>query len=367
MTASGSCAELLHAIAQQAVWCREPAPFCARVLERSRVWLTGPAPAQAKAAAVLAAVSPDPLAAAVALRWLSGLHHVALQGLQPWAALWPPAASMLGDRALDAALDDAIATAWAQQRPLLQAALARPPQTNEVQRSAALLPGLLHVAAQTGLPLALVEIGASAGLNLWCDKYRHDHGSWAWGPTKSALTLHADWRGPTPPLQAPLQIVRRAGCDAAPVDLAQPDEALRLASFVWADQRERLARLRAAQQVAAAHGGAQGVAVQPARAADFLRQQLPQRRTGEALVLMHSVVWQYIAAEEQADVMAQMQAAGRRASITSPLAWLRLEPPAPDQAVQLRCRLRRGGQEDGTDVLLACCHPHGSWIEWLPA
>jgi len=357
--------DLLDAFARQAVWCREPAPFSARVLERSRLWLTGTSSAQAEAAAALAAAAPDPLAAAVALRWLAGLHHLALLGLQPWAGLWPPAAAPLSDDALDTALDDAIAAAWAQQRPHLQAALARPPQTNEVQRSAALLPGLLHVAAQIGRPLALAEIGASAGLNLWCDQYRHDPGGWAWGPPASALTLQVDWRGPPPPLQAPLQIVRRAGCDAAPVDLAQPGEALRLASFVWADQRGRLARLHAAQQVAVACSAAQGVVVQAARAADFLRRQLQQRRPGEALVLMHSVVWQYIAAEEQADIGAQMQAAGLQADAASPLAWLRFEPPAADQAAELRCRLWRGRADDGTDRLLARCHPHGSRIDWL--
>ena len=365
MDASPGHPELLDAFARQAVWCREPAPFSARVLERSRLWLMGPAPAQAAAAAVLAAAAPDPLAAAVALRWLAGLHHLALLGLQPWAALWPPSAAPLTDSGLDVALDAAIATAWAQQRPLLQAALARPPQTNEVQRSAALLPGLLHVAAQTGLPLALLEIGASAGLNLWCDRYRHDHGVWAWGPTQSPLTLQSDWCGPAPPLQTPLQIVRRAGCDASPVDLVQAGEALRLASFVWADQRERLARLHAARQITAACNAAQGVRVQAARAADFLRQALQSRQHGETAVLMHSVVWQYIAAEEQADITAQMQTAGRQADAALPLAWLRFEPPAPDRAAELRCRVWRGGDGDGVDRLLARCHPHGSRIDWI--
>lgn len=343
---------LLDAFDRQVAWCRQPSPFSARVLDRSRRWLE----ADKEAHAVLSAVDTDPLAAALSLRWLAGLHHLALQGLQPWADLWPPAAGTVTDETLDAA----IRAAWQNQQTALRKALAWPPQTNEVQRSAALLPGLLHVAAQTALPLALVEIGASAGLNLWCDHFRHEHGRWAWGDRNAALTLRSDWVGPAPP-QPRLNIVSRAACDAMPIDLTQPGEGLRLTSFIWADQPERLARLRAAQGVAGACMVRSGLRVQAARAADFVRQQLQQRAAGQALVLMHSVVWQYIASAEQDDISAQMQAAGHAATAEAPLAWLRFEPPAPDKAVDVRCRFWPGGH----DALLARCHPHAARIDWL--
>ena len=349
---------LLDAFDRQIGWCNQPAPFSARVLSRSRRWLAS----EASAHAALAAVDADPLAAAVALRWLAGLHHLALRGLQPWADLWPPAASPVTDAALDAA----ITLAWQTQQPALRKALSLPPQTNEVQRSAALLPGLLHVAAQTPLPLALVEIGASAGLNLWCDQYRHDHGVWAWGDPASTLTLRSEWLGAAPqmpPLPA-LTIASRAGCDAVPIDLGQPGEGLRLTSFIWPDQPERLARLRAAQAVASACMARSGLRVQAAHAADFVRQQLTQRLPGQALVLMHSVVWQYIPRAEQDDIRAQMEAAGSAATADAPLAWLRFEPPAPDLAMELRCRFWPGSV-GGDDRLLARCHPHGARIEWL--
>jgi hypothetical protein len=322
------------------------------VLERSKAWLQ----TDAAAHAALAAVADDPLAAATPLRWLAALHHLALQGLQPWADLWPPGDNTASDRSLDAA----IALAWQTQNEALRKALARPPQTNEVQRSAALLPGLLHVAAQTGLPLAVLELGASAGLNLWCDHYRHEHGSWAWGDTASPLTLRSDWVGPPPP-GASLQIARRAACDTQPVDLAAPGEDLRLASFIWADQPARLARLRAALLVAKACMAGSGVAVQAAGAADFLRAQLRQRQPGQATVLMHSVMWQYMHADEQADIALQMDAAGIAAHAAAPLAWLRFEPPAPDLGVELRCRIWPGG----ADRLLATCHPHAARIHWV--
>ncbi len=296
----------------------------------------------------------------MALRWAGALHHLALRGLQPWAALWPPGGS--GLQATDAELDAAIATAWRDQAATLQAALALPPQTNEVNRSVALLPGLLWVAARAGWPVNLLEIGASAGLNLWCDHYRYDHGRWQWGPPSAALALHSDWQGSVPAeAGANLQITRRAACDANPIALDHPDEGLRLASFIWPEQAERLARLNTARAEAARLMAASGVRVESLPAADFLARELVAPPHGCATVVMHSVVWQYIPAAEQAAITATIEAAGARASADAPLAWLRFEPRAGAGHVELRCRFWPGD----ADHLLARCHPHGARIEWV--
>jgi len=348
---------LIEAFERQVAWCRQPSPFTARLLERTRLWLQAHSDTH-EAHDTLAAIDADPLAAAVALRWAGALHHLALQGLEPWSTMWPPRRA--ADAPSDAEFDAAIAEAWHSQRPALQAALALPPQTNEVQRSAALLPGLLHVAARTGRPLALLEIGASAGLNLWCERHRYDYGSWSWGDPAAALQLQCEWRGPAPAVaEAGLRIVQRAACDANPIDLTQPGEALRLTSFVWPDQAERLARLRTAQRETARWLADEGVAVQAQRASDFVAQQLAAAPQGLATVLMHSIVWQYIGGAEQAAIEAAVAAAAARATATSPLAWLRVEPPAPDKAVEIRCRVWPGGDE----VCLGKAHPHVAWIE----
>jgi len=348
-----AAARLLDAFDRQVGWCKQGAsPFSARVLACSRSWLAG----HEEALSSLAAVSEEPLAAAVSLRWLAGLHHLALLGREPWASLWPPQ----GCHVNDGSIAEAIALAWRGEHAHMRAALANAPQTNEVQRSVALLPGLLHAALATDKPLVLNEIGASAGLNLWCDHYRHEHRSWAWGDRAAALTLCADWQGASPPVRAGLHIVERAGCDMQPVDLLQAGEDLRLMSFIWADQAERMARIRAAIGVARAHMLEQRVSVRSQRAAAFVRERLLERRPGAAWVLMHSVVWQYIPAAEQADISAQMEAAGVAATASTPLAWLRFEPPRPDLRIELRCRLWPGGE----DRLLAICHPHGAKIEW---
>jgi hypothetical protein len=188
---------------------------------------------------------------------------------------------------------------------------------------------------------------------------------WAWGDPRAALPLRCDWRGAAPPAAAgaELHIATRAGCDAQPVDLALPGEDLRLCSFIWPDQAERLARLRAAMAIARQQQASTGVRVQPLRAAAFVRQQLASRPAGHAGVLMHSVVWQYIDAAEQADITQQMQQAGAAATAQAPLDWLRFEPPRPDQGVELRCRIWPGG----ADELLAVCHPHATWVHWQAA
>ena len=359
-----TCNALLDAFDCQVAWCAAPAPFTARVLARSRHWLQH----DAAAAAAFDALSTDPAAAAVPLRWAAALHHLALQGAEPWRSLWPSAGNQVDasarqlDDALDDALDNAIKRAWSLHRPQVQSALASPPQTNEVQRSAALLPGLLHVAAATGLPLVLLEIGASAGLNLWPDRYRHDHAAWQWGDAASPLTLRCDWQGPPPAAGgADMRIVRRAGCDARPIDLAQPGANLRLASYIWPEQVHRLARLHAACAAAAPWLKQDHVTVERQSAADLLRREVSACSHGVATVLMHSVVWQYIDADEQAAITQTMHDAGQAATADRPLAWLRLEPPAQGAGdFELRCRLWPGGN----DRLLAHAHPHVSHLHW---
>jgi hypothetical protein len=347
---------LLAAFAQQAQWCAEPAPFSSRVLQAAGRWLAQDQTTHDEIAAL--AGDAGPIAAALPLRLLAGLHHLALLGVRPWQALWPPNETTPDD----ATLESAVAHAWHFRHEHMQRAMAVPPQTNEVQRSAVLLPGLLHVAAQTGLPLALVEIGASAGLNLWADQYRYEAGSWAWGAADSALVLTPEWAGAAPP-QADLRIDYRAACDAQPVDLSAEGEALRLASFIWADQPERLARLQAAAVIASREMATSGVKVQAAPAPTFLRQQLSLRLPGQAMVVMHSVMWQYMSSAEQAAIQMLLQTAGSSATPDTPLAWLRMEPPQPDVRMELRCRIWPGGD----DVLLAHCHPHGAKVDWQTA
>src|SRR5207253_1719152 len=91
----------------------------------------------------------------------------------------------------------------------LTAFLDSPPQTNEVSRSAALLPGYLAIARLAGLPLAIREIGASAGLNLFFDRYSYDYGRFGWGEPAARTRIACEWRGPKSNLAATIDVAER--------------------------------------------------------------------------------------------------------------------------------------------------------------
>jgi hypothetical protein len=120
-------------------------------------------------------------------------------------------------------------------------------QTNEVQRSWALLPALLSLA--DGRPLDLVELGPSAGLNLVWDRYAYRYSSGAWGDGPLELTGDDRVAPPSALLGTEVRVARRRGIDRHPIDVTTDEGALLLQSFVWADQADRLARLRAAVDV----------------------------------------------------------------------------------------------------------------------
>ena len=130
----------------------------------------------------------------------------------------------------------------------LHEALAIAPQTNEVGRSVALLVGLFDLAAATGCRrVRLLELGASAGLNLLLDRFRVVGDGWSWGPEASPVQLLGAVHGAIVP--AELEIVEARGCDLDPVDATSDQGRLRLTSFVWpfdVHRHERLAGALAA-------------------------------------------------------------------------------------------------------------------------
>ena len=250
----------------------------------------------------------------------------------------------------------AVLQALGRHRAFIAAFLQSPPQTNEVGRSAVLLGGFLLVAARTGLPLNLLEIGASAGLNMIWDRYGYSVGGRPWGDPTSPVQLEPIWSGALPPLDAAMSIAKRAGCDVAPVNLESTEARLRLRSYVWPDQPERLARIEGAIQLATGLG----VTVERADAAAWLTERLSSPAPGQATVLYHSIMWQYMPDQTQAALRALVDRAGNRATENAPFAWLRFEPPTAAGRPELRLTCWPGGKEEH----LATAHPHGREVVW---
>ncbi len=293
---------------------------------------------------------------AVPIRWLGAVHDLVLSGAAPdLAAAWPaPGRAVDADAAWRAARGAMISS------PAPFAAfMSHEPQTNEVRRSACLLPGFLTVSAGTGLPLRLFEIGASAGLNQLWDRYHYDYGgAGTWGDAASPVRLEAAWTGVPPPLAGTVSVLSRAACDRKPVDLADPASRRRLKAYVWADQFDRLARLDAAIALGLAartRPDAADAVTWTARCAD------PRR--GAVTVLFHSVFWQYLPTDSQTALRQVIDDLGERAGPEAPFAWLRMEPmPRNLATVELRLTLWPGGE----DRLLAHVHPHGASVDWDP-
>ncbi|MGE0151452.1 MAG: DUF2332 domain-containing protein [Reyranellaceae bacterium] len=292
---------------------------------------------------------------ALALRVAGGLHYLALAGQAPALAALLPSCGGSGDGALLwPAARDVVAAGIDRLRPFLD----RPPQTNEVGRCCALMPGMLEIARLVGLPLRPREIGSSAGLNQFWDLYAYRLGEHGWRGGGSPLTLHCRWHGDPPALRTRPVVASRAGCDINPLDLRQEEIRLRLQAYVWPDQEQRLANLRAAMATALDND----VRVERIAASAFAARELAQRPSGECLVLYHSIVRQYFPPDEGRAFDGAIAEAGAAATGERPVAWLRLEENGPMARCELRLTLWPGGQTR----LLGTAHPHGASVTWLP-
>ena len=307
---------LVQTVRDQADACRQlGSPLYAALLERCADDIRGGGPA----ARVLAGHEDDPGSAALALRLMGGVHRLVLEGAAPAVAAYYPSVGGHPDpEAAWRAVRDLFDDHADRLRPLLESA----PQTNEVGRSSALVGGLLHVVRAAPLPLRLVEIGTSAGLNLRADHFWYSHTDMerSWGPRDSPVRLTGSWAGMLPPVDEGLRIVSREGSDIAPVDPTTADGRLRLLSYVWPDQTDRFARLQAAIEVARRVS----VDVEQRDAVSAVRRVEPVN--GHWTVVWHSVMWQYLSAGDQEAVSERLAELGAAATPSAPLAHLFFEP-----------------------------------------
>ncbi|NLV56658.1 MAG: DUF2332 domain-containing protein [Acidimicrobiales bacterium] len=303
--------------------------------------------------AALAPYADEPTAAAVVLRFLAAVHELVLSGeADDLAGHYPSAGGRPG-----AAVGDAFVATVAAHLDRVRERTGRPIQTNEAGRSAALLGGYLVVSG-TGLPLRVLEIGASAGLNLRFDRFRYEGRTGRFGPAGAPVRFVRPWTDAEPRLDAPLRVAERAGCDLDPVDPRTPEGRLRLRACLWPDQPHRRERLEGALRVAAEVP----VRIDRAEATGWLRDRLAEPVEGVATVVVHSIVAQYLGAEGRAALEEVVTAAGERATLSAPVAWLRLEPATVDEA-EVRLSLWPRPSPVAHHVL-ARCGFHGPPVRW---
>jgi hypothetical protein len=285
---------------------------------------------------------------------------------------WPPFRELLHSRTAD----------------ILERMRTRSIQTNEVGRSAALLPALGRVRADAasvgdGRRLALVELGPSAGLNLLLDRYhatyrRDGEVVGSLGEPGSLVQLSCELRGPAdPPLDPrPLTIATRTGLDLDPVDVTDDDACRWLSACVWPGVPDRPQRLAAAIALA--------------------RTDPPPLVTGDAVTDLAPVVaalpadvlpvviatWAlaYLGRDGRAAVLDALDAVGAHRDLLLVTAeepratpWIPEVPEAvaacgdaegDGTGTVLGLRTWRDGRAH--DDALALCHPHVRWMAWVP-
>ena len=314
-------------------------PFYASLLDSAAADVEGTGPT----AETLAGFESESDSAAIALRLMGAVHRLVLEGRV--SALEPHYPSVGGDGDAKAAWPP-FRAALSEHRPEIRRLLAHGCQTNEVGRSAALLGGFLEVAHRAGLPLRILEIGASAGLNLNWDRYRYESGKSGepfeagWGDELSAVRFVHHFDVP-PPLNRVAEVIERKGCDLEPIDPTSEEGALSLRSFIWADQLGRLSLLDGAIAIAEA----EPVEVERSDASSFLEHELAEPRHGMATVVYHSVFMQYVSEDERMRI--------KRAIDQAFVYYLRMEP------AQGTFEIRLG------DELLGTSGAHGTGVRWL--
>jgi len=341
--ATSPVGDLPAALRTQAGHCaRLGSPLYAELLERAAIDVETGGPA----ARILRGHEGDSPDSMLALRLMGAVHRRVLEG----------ASSDLASR-YTADADGAWAAfrrVLAEDAEAIRTLLNRPVQTNEVGRCAALLPGFFAVAGRAGLPLRLLEVGASAGLNLRWDRYRYAAGGFSWGNVDSPVRIEFELSGEVLSA-APVEVVERRGCDSRPVDPCDEEGKLTLESFVWPDQVARMGRLRTALEAAEE----MPIAVERAPAASWIADRLGESRDGVATVVFHSIVTQYMPASERLEFEQLVRDAGAAADQGAPLAWLRMEPAGERAEVRLTC------WPGGEDRLIARAGYHGSSVEAL--
>jgi hypothetical protein len=253
--------------------------------------------------------------------------------------------------------------------------LTRSTQTNEAGRCATLLPSLAAISAAEAKPLALLEVGASAGLALYPDRYGYEYDD---GTTVTRLSPRAGAGGSAAapvlrcvtsgdvPLPASLPpVVWRAGIDLNPLDVGDPDDVAWLEALVWPEQEFRRARLRKAVAIARQDP--------PLLVAGDLNEQLldlaAQAPDDAALVVFHSAVMAYLSSAGRS----RFRATIRELAASRGCHWLSNEghtvidqedgsnvvPVMDPDRLRGRFLLLHNGEP------VAITGPHGQSLEWL--
>jgi hypothetical protein len=310
-------------------------------------------------ASLLGAWPGKPQADAVSLRLAGALHAAVLQVRDQELARTYPASD--SDWSMD--------RVWPAARSFLERNeswvrnfLKSPPQTNETGRATGLAAAFLWLADRAPQPFHMLELGASAGLNLNWDRFRFVYPPWRRTAGDGPL-IPTDVTGGAPGWRD-IAIASRAACDQNPIALSEADEVMRLRAYVWADQPERRERLDRAIELARSLS----VAVEKADAAEWIAARLGSGLPQGLTVVYHSVFLQYPPRPVRDAISAAIEAAGARATSDRQLTWVRFEPEAilggASGSSVFWLNVVRWDGRSRSESTLADVDPHGRTMAW---
>ena len=296
---------------------------------------------------------PSPSADSIPLRLCGGLHAIVLSDLDDTLAQYYPSngGNVPPWEVIQQALIDheAFLLNWLQS----------PPQTNEVSRSAVIWPAFMEIARLVDLPLHLLEVGASGGLNLQANRFAYKFGDVFCGDIKSMLCLTPEWKGKSPAVSV-VDVVGREACDLNPLDPTRDDDALRLRAYVWPDQDDRHERLDKAIELAQRFPAP----VDKADAIDWLRSKLANLRLGVCTTIYSTIAWQYLPQTARDEGEKLVYDAAESLAGDQALAWVRFEADGDTPGAAIRLQLWEAGPKKNVDCVLGRADFHGRWVNW---
>ncbi len=288
---------------------------------------------------------PNLLFGAIHLLLINGEEH-ALQRYYPSLVLNFGAADHAYPSFRKFALDYTVEIVQILQQKLVQ--------TNEVQRSAYLFPAILTVSAYfEDRPMALVELGASAGLNLLWDQYLFQYDAEEpVGFSGSSLTVTCTLKGSKRPDISRIMpvISSRTGIDLSPIDVTNQDQITWLQALVWPEHFDRKARLSKALRIALVNP----VNLVQGDAIDLLPQILSKTPPSEIPCVYHTWVANQMSGEQREQLLQIVDEFGQKQDIVH--IHTNIEP-------HLHATVYRNGER--IDLPLANVDGHARWIEWL--
>ena len=229
-------------------------------------------------------------------------------------------------------------------------------QTCVLRRCVCLLPSFARVFSATGQPLALLEVGPSAGLNLLWDRYRYDYrGGPKWGDPGSELLLDAEKRGPAPLPELPdsIEVAWRMGVDLHPVDITDDDQVRWLRALIFPEHVERHAQMAAAIRI----GRARPPRLVEGDAVELLPELLEQAPQDTTLVVFATHALYQFPRKALRSLFKTLVSHGEK----RPLFFITMEGTGSGCSELMMTHYVAGKRDT---VKLADCNPHGLWIEW---